>query len=177
MLKTENKIYKAILFICIICILFALYLDISLISNGQQTIGIIFHGILNAISLLYAIFYILNGYNKNASRYYRSFGILLAITQTFALAMVSFINPKTGNLIVVGLELITILVLVLSEDLGKNKSFVLCLILIILNGVSILMCGGTYVSHCNIFCKFTLSCLYGILTYAKYLDKASRGVK
>ena len=65
----------------------------------------------------------------------------------------------------------------LSENLGKNNSLILCLVLIALNGVSVLMCSGTNASYSNIFCKFVLSLLYGMLTYAKYLDKESRGAK
>ena len=177
MFKIDNKIYKVIFAISVVCILLALYFNFVLLRNGKQDIGTVIHGILNSISLLYAMFYIVDGYKKDSSRYYKSFGILLAITQSYTLAIVSFINAKTSNLIVIGLELITILFLVLSENLGKNNSLILCLVLIALNGVSVLMCSGTNASYSNIFCKFVLSLLYGMLTYAKYLDKESRGAK
>ena len=175
MLNTKNKIYKFILIVSIICIILALFFNYYLITNNKQSLIFIVSGFFNATSLIYALFYIIEGYQKNASLYYKNYGILLAISQAISLAIVSVYNPTVTNIIVVGLELFAILGIVLNEDLGKNKSFILCLLLIVLNGISIFISSKTNISYCNIYCKFTLTLLLSILTYAKYVDKESRG--
>ena len=177
MLNTNNKIYKFILILSIVCILLALYFNFYLLTSNKQSLIFVILGFFNSTSLIYAAFYIFYGYKKNASLYYRNYGVLLAISQTISLAIISVYNPTVKNLIVVGSELLTILGLILNEDLGRNKSFILCLLLIVLNGASFFISDKTYFSYCNIYCKFTLTLLYSTLTYAKYVDKEYRKTK
>ena len=78
-------------------------------------------------------------------------------------------------------SLVIVLVLLLVKNLGKTKSLVLCGILFVVNVVMLLntIISGDYlaITIMNHIVNLDLACLYGTLTYAKYLDKTERGTK
>ena len=84
-------------------------------------------------------------------------------------------------IMVTSLSLVIVLVLLLSENLGKTKSLIFCGLHVVL-GVALLLYsvtkGGVLLSFIigNIV-NIDLACLFGIMTYTKYLDKAERGAK
>ena len=77
--------------------------------------------------------------------------------------------------------LVIILVLLLSENLGKTKSLILCGLFVALR-VTLLIYSITIGINPKVFIignivNIDLACLFGIMTYAKYLDKTERGAK
>ena len=74
-------------------------------------------------------------------------------------------------------EFVLILSLNIIEDCGKNPTFITCAILIVINLVSLFTTDGSQLAFYAVYIKLILSCLCGILAYAKYLDKQERGAK
>ena len=79
------------------------------------------------------------------------------------------------------LSLMLTLILLLGENLGKQKSFILCGLLVALRVAlllnTIIQGGALTIFLLNNIVNVDLACLYGIMTFAKYLDKTERGTK
>ena len=178
MLRTDKPIYKVILILNLLFIAAGIVFSVIGITNADMNATRIISHVAAIACLAFAGFYILSGYAKNAAKYYKVYGALLAV-----IFIVSILSGSVNSGIPLGimtmiLSLVVVLVLLLSENLGKTKSFALCGLLVIFNVV--LLIGGQDMSVTSIITKLVkidLACLYGIMTYAKYLDKAERGTK
>ena len=131
------------------------------------------------IALVFGLFYSLNGYKKDAAKYYKAFIYLYLISSLFAL-----IGPILGErniLMIISRALVFIAVFVLAfiKDIGENKSSKLALAIFVIN-VATLCYGVTskaipfIVMHLG---NVALSCILCVFISAKYTDKASRGAK
>ena len=150
---------------------------IGIVNADMNATRIISH-IAAIVSLVFAAFYILSGYRKNAAKYYKVYGALLAIIFLISILTASVNSRGSIGIMAASLSLVFVLVLLLSENLGKAKSFILCGLLVIFNVVLLII--GQNVTATTVIAKLVkidLACLYGIMTFAKYLDKTERGTK
>ena len=178
MLRTNKPVYKVILILCLISIGVSAYFSCcSIVNSKGDLIAQIAHS-FNIFASVFAAFYILSGYRKNSAKYYKDFGIFLALSQTAFICKMAD-NRLYTNLVINAIKLIVILVLVLSENLGKTKSLVLSGALVISNVVNVLgLPTNSDITHYyGIVTAIIIYFLYFVMTYAKYLDKASRGAK
>lgn len=179
MLRTDKPIYKVILTLNLLFIATGVIINVTNFDTSN-TIRMLYR-IVDIVSLLFALFYILYGYVKNAAGYYKIFGYLFVLSKV--ITTISAFNPPTPVITYVtsAVALISTLVLAFVKDLGKKLSFVLCGALVL---IELINCGLVY-SYYGTFAwviktraiDLDIACLYGILTYAKYLDKAERGTK
>ena len=184
MLRTDKPIYKVILVLNLLFIAAGIVFSVIGITNAEMNITRIISHIAAITCLVFAAFYILNGYTKNAAKYYKVYGALLASIFLISVLSGSVNSRSSIGIMAASLSLVIVLVLLLSENLGKSKSFVLCGLLVIINIVfpiyvitPMMARGSSDYSLITPLVKIDLVCLYGIMTYAKYLDKAERGTK
>ena len=178
MLRTDKPIYKVILILNLLFIVAGIVFSIIGFTNANMNTTRIISNIADIACLVFAAFYIFGGYTKSAAKYYKMFGVFLAVRFFISVLSGSVNSKPTLSIMVATFSLVLILVLLLSENLGKTKSFVLCGLLVIIQLV-LLIVGkdksvGFIISN---LVRQDLACLYGIMTYAKYLDKAERGTK
>ena len=178
MLRTNKPIYKVILIICLLSIIISTYFSCYSIANSKGDLIAQIAHLFNIFALLFAAFYILSGYRKNSAKYYKDFGIFLALSQTAFICKMAE-NGLYTNLVINAIKLIVILVLVLSENLGKTKSLVLSSVLVVSNIINVLgLPANSDIAHYyGIVTAIIIYFLYFVMTYAKYLDKASRGTE
>ena len=180
MLRTDKPIYKVILILNLLFIAAGVVFSIIGIANPDANATRIISSIMAIACLVFAGFYILNGYTKDAAKYYKVFGALLAVKYLTGILSGTTNRSTPFGIMVISLSLVIVLVLLLSENLGKTKSLVLCGLLVIIGVVDIVvhikMDMSTYALIAKLV-KIDLACLYGIMTYAKYLDKTERGTK
>ena len=181
MLRTDKPIYKVILILNLLFIVAGIVLSVIGIAGPAANAFKIISRIVAIACLVFAGFYILGGYTKNAAKYYKVYGVLLAIKYFAGILSGSTKSRTPFGTAVITLSLVIVLVLLLSENLGKTKSLVLCGLLVILRAVILLPPIIKGIISINFIItnlvNIDLACLYGIMTYAKYLDKAERGTK
>lgn len=180
MLRTDKPIYKVILVLNLLFIVVGIVTCVPSFKDTQDVFSLI--GLaMTVLDLIFAGFYIINGYRKDAAKYYKIYGLLLAVKYTI-IVVHSIILGSLPFEIFNALTLVIVLVLTLSSNLGKNKSFILCGLLVILRVICfvirIALIQATNInSILSHMANIDLVCLYGIMTYAKYLDKTERGTK
>ena len=181
MLRTDKPIYKVILVFNLLLITIAVVLSVITLSSDGATVTRILSAITKLAALLFAGFYIILGYRKNAAKYYKIYGFLYMLS-AFLSIITCIINPPLAvvNIICYTLIIIGALALVFVKDLGKTKALTISGIIVLLQIVCAIFAyieGDPTIVKINIFMLLDLACLFGIMTYAKYLDKAERGTK
>ena len=181
MFRTENKIYKLILllnlFFIVACVFFSV---MNILSSLDNALGIVCES-TNIIALVFAAFYICFGYHKNAAQYYKVFGVMLIVARIVGLIL-SLQSPESGvvSALLSFAQLALLIVLTFVKDLGEKRSINLCVALMIcsiLSLIVLILSNGTIKPIITNLVRLDLHSLYGILTYAKYLDKTERGTK
>ena len=177
MLRTDKPIYKVILVFNLLLITAAVVLSIISICSEGATATRILSSAIRLLALLFAGFYIISGYSKNASAYYKIFGIIYALGKV--IGIISSINhmPTVPEIICDILIIIGILVLTFVKNLGKTASFIICAVLVLLQITLLIIAyvlGNPLIVKINMYICIDLACLFGIMTYAKYLDKVER---
>ncbi len=186
-MKTEGFIYKVIFVLNIFCIVAGIAISIKNIFNPASGVLMCIGGILTIIAFLVAAVYVFKGYTKTAAFCFKLF------TAVFALSLVlSIIGAAKINFVPALCEcaaLVLVLVITVKKDFGKSNSFSVCGVIAILAIANIIeviklnpgvkLSGNNYESLIlgRSIAQFLLSYLFGIITYAKYLDKESRGTK
>lgn len=177
MLRTDKPVYRVILLLNLLLIVAGFIFSVI---GFTETAGNIAGQIMNAlqiVTLAFAAFYIVCGYGKNASHLYRLFASSFAASVIAAVVNVSVNGSDAFAPLELCLMLTVILVLLFGENPGKKRSFALCGILVLLGAASVVSAavGGNADSVIAASVRLALVCLYGIMTYAKYLDKTERG--
>ena len=181
MLRTDKPIYKAILVLNLLFVVAGIVLSVIEIISGNSDVTRMLTLVASIACLAFATFYIISGYTKDAAKYYKVYGTLLAVKFLLSILSSSITSAPTFGIMVIAISLVIVLVLILSENLGKEKSFILCGLHVIL-GVALLVFALSKGNVSIIYIisdivNIDLACLFGIMTYAKYLDKAERGTK
>ena len=180
MLRTDKPIYKVVLLFNLLLILAAVVLSIISMCGEGATATRFISAIVRLFALLFAGFYITLGYRKDAAMYYKIFGIIYIVNSVIELIACLLNTFTVIDIIFIVLSIAGIAVLTFVKDLGKKRSFIICAILVILQivcTVLVFLEGDPFVVIINSFMGIDLACLLGIMTFAKYLDKAERGTK
>ena len=180
MLRTDKPIYKVILVFNLLLIAIAVVLSVISLNSVGATATRILSTVTKLIALLFAGFYIVSGYVKDAAKYYKLYGFLYMLS--ILIGLIAKINngASTTDVICNVLLFAGSFALVFVKDLGKTKSLAICAILVIIQipfVISDIIDGDPTIVLINAFMCIDLACLFGIMTYAKYLDKAERGTK
>ena len=177
MLKTKNAGYKAIVIITLILLVAALVVT-GFIAVKCGDLATQVACLLEFAALIYAAYYILSGYSKDAAKYYKTYSYVLAVALLLALAAIS----KNANdylvSLLVTLQFAIVLVLGLSKDLGKKNSMYLCYayLLVCVIGFALSFAGGLMTIGYSVV-QLIFAIVITVMTVAKYIDKAARGTK
>lgn len=188
MFKTDNIIYKIILVFNLFCTIGGIATGILIATSDESGILLKISSLCALAALLFAGYYIISGYTKDAAKFYKSFAFLFAVSQLSA--MICSLFESTLNIVDITcyfFGLAFIVLMIFKKNLGKKVSLILCGIIIILCVISLSIAIqtatgidlgdnllGTLTTARGVI-QILLGVLFGIMTYAKYLDKDARG--
>ena len=131
------------------------------------------------IALIFGLFYSLNGYKKDAAKYYKAFMFIFLVSCLFS--FIASISGGDTNIFIIITNVVILLssfILTFIKDLGEKKSNILALSILLLNVFKILIVVFTksislaFRVH---FSNLILACILFVFVSAKYKDKESRG--
>ncbi len=180
MFDTKSIVYKAVIIINLLFVAVGVFLSVLSIVNENGTIACQICGVFNIYALLFAGYYILAGYKKNAAKFYKVYALLFAISQSILLFYICSLTTEFILIFLTALALSVILTLLFGRNMGKKVSLILCGILVLF-AVLLLIFLLIYVNklillECSIVNLILVSLCF-VLTYAKYVDKATRNAK
>ena len=177
MLKTKNSGYKAIVIITLILLIAALVIT-ALVAVKEDHLPSQIACLLEFAALIYAAYYILSGYSKNAAKYYKTYGFMIAGAFVFALAAITQATNDYFATLVVAIQLTIVLILTMIKDLGKKKSMGLCYayLLVAVIGLALSFAGGLIAIGYAVV-ELIFAIVMTVMTVAKYIDKTARGTK
>ena len=189
MLKTENKLYKTILIVFLVLIAAGLAVSAQAVVNEESDAWTRISGAFIMFALISAGHYLLEGYAKNAASYFKAFLALFSAALFTSMIAIAVTSTNGFPILLCGLAFGVVLALLLSKDLGRKYSFILCAAVIVctlaslvysivrvLNGAIVGKVLPTTVIGSNAS-RLILACVLGVMMYAKYLNKAERGSK
>lgn len=184
-MKLINNNLKTVGYINVVLIVIAIILRLIAITVVPTIIKI--DAILCIAALACGLIYALNGYKKDAAKYYKTFMYLYLISSVLSLGTsLSLAIADLGNfgiLMIISNIIITISIFVLAfvKDFGEKKSNILSLLVLSLNILKLLsdisIKGITTPIISAGFGNLILACILCVFVSAKYADKASRGAK
>ena len=182
---------KYTLFKMIHLILMALTILVTLIGMVQMTMKLgsgndavvavrLLSSLVRILAMVVGILYLISGYKKSSAGYYKLFFWLMMIALVFRLLV--FITRKADTLMLVGgvITIILAFVLMAGKDLGRNLTFCLLALLIIVEIALKFPIGLSDVSIGQLGGELSMFMLYGtagFMATAKYIDKSLRGSK
>lgn len=183
------KLSKPIIIINYIAVIFGAIINIQMIAAKDCTATNKIASLTCLIALLCALFYILEGCNKNAALYYKVFLGFAAINQIGYIINDLFINTQDSIIAAIFNAFVIILYMYMffGTNLGYEKSMGICILIFVVRlGIMILtankypglLMGGNFTgTKYNIFAisNLVVSTIACLCTYAKYVDKKSRG--
>ena len=178
MFNTKNATYKLILIIALVLIVAALVLTALAIAHDDSNLASQVSCLFKIAALIYAAYYIFAGFSKDAAKYFKTFAAIFALAEIASLANLGMSANSYFATLVATLSLSAILVLLFSKDLGKKKSLMISAALIVFTVISLIMALANAVAIIvwgPLAATVVLACLFFIMTFAKYVDKASRG--
>lgn len=173
-MKTSNK--SGLTIICLVLAAAALVCSMINVIKAPNGIAMILE-IANICAIIFAGFYFIMGYKKDAAEHYKKFLYAYAVATFIRLMAISEGPVALGCCgIVVG----AVSVLTFAADLGKKKSSIFAYVIIAANLVSLVysLVGGKGLVFClDQVTALILSALLLVMLDGKYADKAERGSK
>lgn len=161
-------------------------------AETEKAISSYAHGwfhLMNVVALGSGIIYLLKGYSKKASGFYKAFLLLTALANA-SFAVLVIVTRKSESFgfydlwlpsIIMGIEVLVLLILSFWKDLGRMKTWTLFGIMMVADVVFGILYFGAIESVAVIcivaFTKLILDATIAMAIYAKYADKAARGTK
>ena len=174
MFNSNNQTNKLLKILSLLSLAVAGFLTIVNIINSFHDLQGLIAQILCLFSLFFAVHYILGGYSKDSAKYYKNLGIVLLASQAMIVPICC--SRDTTVVFILSLILLTaLLILVLTENLGKTVSLTLCAVLVLCEIVSLFVTDDGIIPVFGMITKLVTYFMYGVFTYAKYTDKAARG--
>ena len=145
--------------------------------NGLVIIRML-SSVVRILAMVVGIIYLVSGYKKSSAKYYKLFFCLMMIALIFRLLV--FITTEKNTIMIIGAvaTIILAIILMIGKNLGRNKSYALLAILIIIEVLLLLPVGITGISIGQLGGELSMFMLYGtagFMIVAKYLDKGLRG--
>ena len=156
---------------------------LRVINIANSPIPMMIDSAVCVLALVFGFLYFLNGYKKEAAKYYKIFMCLYAVGSliSFAAPLISF---GLGNYNLENVINFTVFVcaclLAFVSDFGKNNSNTTICIVLVLTGIKLIndLLNGTIVNvHFASFSNFVQAVIACTLVSHKYIDKESRGAK
>lgn len=189
MKEKKRPVFTFVLILSFVLIAAGIAACIQNIFGSEATLWMRIGGIAAALALLSAGYYLLVGYSKNASRYYKVFVALFSISQLETVIGTGIGSGVPWAVICAAVALGLILAMFIGENLGKTLSITLCILNIAFCVAGIVFSAslhpgvalggnayGTQMALRNIE-QILLSVLLLVITAAKYIDKEKRGTK
>lgn len=134
--------------------------------------------ITRIIAMGVGILYLVSGYKKSSAKYYKLFFCLMTIALVFR--QMVFVTNKVNTAMMIGgaVTIILSIVLVIGKDLGRNVSFALLALLIIIEVLLKLPISFSDISIGQLGGELSMFMLFGTAGFmitAKYIDKSLRG--
>lgn len=187
MLKTKNPLYKIVLILILLFIAVGMVGGLNAIAAKQSDIYMRICGICTLPALASAEYYILKGYTKDVSKYYKIFVWLFSLSQLSMLVSASIGSGSVVKIIIAAAAFALLIVAAAVKNLGRGRSLAICTAVFALSAVNMILPlvkdpglfssgnSSAMISFILAALGALLACLFCILTYAKYVDKASRG--
>lgn len=187
----NNAISKNFATYLLVAVIAVILLNLRVLTMNLQ-LGSVVGALLGLVSCAAAIYYAVKGFGKNAVQYYRAFLLLAFLTYQLAACTVGAnANGAVAAVMVCAQCLVSAcaLTLMLSRDLGKKTSMILCWTIF---GVTGLIFAGSVAAFALdlldntaagmvVFSRtasnFFVAQVIQAMTMAKYLDKTARGTK
>ena len=168
--------FNAVLIVIALVLRLATFVSIPTLGKIESIICI--------VALIYGLIYSLNGYKKDASKYYKIFMYLYLLSTVITLILTFFVAinelRKYGVLVIIAnvIILMSLAILAFAKDLGEKKSNGLALAVLAISIFKLCFVSTKTISHISIaFDNLMLACILCVFVSAKYADKASRGAK
>ena len=177
-----------IIVINLIGVLVAIAAGVFAVVRNPDNLYMIVTAVLTVLALLAALIYFSKGAKKNAHAFFKIFMSCYALAEFASIISSSGLAVDQPAAVAVNAAIFALLILLaVGTDLGKLKSALLCIAVIVLALISLVgaiimypgvLRGGTplgTVFALRAGANLCLALLTGIMVAAKYADKASRG--
>lgn len=176
--KNSLPVLIGIIFVLLItaCIGMNVYDLINMFPfEGAEMIAFAVLAVLLILGLVSALIYFFAGYKKDASKYFKGYVYLYALTALETCLLMDML-PVVSKLSIV-LKFGILCVLSAGNDLGKKKSYILCALNFVLTFVNLFACGLSFVYSSRTVSTVFMAIFLWIMVAGKYSDKTSRGTK
>ena len=141
---------------------------------GSFSIGVYLISLINILSLVCGIVYLLKGYSKDAAIFYKAF-IVLAALYTSSTVLTSLTSGVYYKAVLHVIKVIIMLILVFGKNLGKRNTWIL-FSAIVLADVAVLLTSlhnpAGIISQAS---QLLMDGTIGLAIRGKYADKDARG--
>ncbi len=188
MLKTQKPAMKVLFVFYLILLAAALVLPFFMFTRNIpaslfEVVAVC--TVTGFLAVLSGFFYVLVGYKKNDSLFFKLFMFLVCLESAFTIVKDIMIAQEIGSTSPVSVILGTIIcvnlvILAFATDLGKQTSIGLAAAVLgvtIINHVRLLVLYFSFSSVISTVVHLALALLVLLLVLGKYLDKTERGTK
>ena len=190
-MSADKWYHKAVRGINVLCLGVCIVLDLVLMTHTQEVSSWLrASAALSVAAMLCAIVYMLKGFRKSGAAFHKFFLFGYALSELYAVVSAIMLPEKSASVTAAVIDsavLVLLLVLAIGKDLGRRVSFTLAGIIFALNlllfiGVlaavpGVLRGGGMEgdIYAVRVGSQLALASVTGLVTFAKYADKAARG--
>ena len=141
---------------------------------GSFSIGVYLISLINILSLVCGIVYLLKGYSKDAAIFYKAF-IVLAALYTTSTVLTSLISNAYYKAILHVIKVIIMLILVFGKNLGKRNTWILFCAMVIADVIVLLLSLRVPAGIISQASQLLMDGTIGLAIRGKYADKDARG--
>lgn len=189
MINSQNPFYKILVILNTILLIPLLALSYGNVCDSSADWYLRISSAFAMVAMIAAFYYVVMGYTKEHAWAYKAFLISYIGSALFSLYNSAQNSQNMLSVVVASLVFGLIIVIAVSKDLGKAKSFLVCGAIIVLCAVKL---ADTVVRHPGtwfggtafgsmLLIRYISQLLMGIMltlmTAAKYVDKRARGSK
>lgn len=179
----KNPLFSKLVtaFSCLLTLVCSIAVGKVIIANQLEGLYLA-EAILIFASLIYSLIYLLLGFRKDlANLYKKSIALSTLNALVVTIASVNEINPY-ASVMFCTISFGLLMVLLCAENLGSTKSYIICIIILVLRAAgfasNLFVVGDiTNDSVVLIGAQLALSLMVFVATSAKYVDKNQRGTK
>lgn len=156
-------------------------LIILVITGGELLVTDYLILFANFFALSCGIFYLANGYSKNAAIFYKAFIFLTMLSDAFYVITMAINTNYDFGAIIIGFVISLLLVLTFVKNLGKEMTWLVFCAIIIANLVyGIVFERNIYalpIVIVDVIAKLVMNATLGLAIFGKYKDKEERGTE
>lgn len=150
---------------------------LRILSLGNLPIFVTIDSIICIAALVFGLFYSLNGYKKDAAKYYKGFMYLYFVSCIFSFLVPIFRDKDVLTMISNAIVLVAAFILAFVKDLGEKKSTYLSLTVLLFSVIKFFYKITNNITFSAKFGNLILAIILCVFVAAKYADKEARGAK